>query len=58
MNHFWYAVPLIASVSLVYAATRHELMPHILRHAARVAAWITVFLVVVYLILWLMLRQV
>ena len=27
----WYAVPLIVAVSLVYAATRHELMEPILR---------------------------
>lgn len=31
----WYAVPLIVSVSLVCAATRHELMRPIVEHGAR-----------------------
>ena len=40
----WYAVPLIVCVSLVCAATRHELMRPILEHAARFAAWLLVFM--------------
>lgn len=44
---FWYAVPLITSVSLVYAATRHEEMGPILIHAFRFAVWIVVFMVIV-----------
>ncbi len=40
----WYAVPLIVSVSLVCAATRHELMAPILSHAARFAMWLVVFM--------------
>jgi hypothetical protein len=44
---FWYAVPLITSVSLVCAATRHEDMQAILIHAARFALWILVFMGVV-----------
>lgn len=43
----WYAVPLITSVSLVYAATRHEEMDHILIHAARFAIWVVVFMAIV-----------
>jgi hypothetical protein len=43
----WYAVPLITSVSLVYAATRHEQMGQILIHALRFAIWIVVFMAVV-----------
>jgi hypothetical protein len=43
----WYAVPLITSVSLVYAATRHEEMGHILIHAARFAIWVVVFMAIV-----------
>ncbi len=50
----WYAVPLIVSVSLVCAATRHEELPPILNHAARFGAWIVVFMLVVMAILWLM----
>ncbi|HEX3598984.1 MAG TPA: hypothetical protein VHU84_02505 [Lacipirellulaceae bacterium] len=43
----WYAVPLITSVSLVCAATRHEEMNAILAHAARFALWIVVFMAIV-----------
>jgi hypothetical protein len=48
---FWYALPLIASVSLVYAATRHEDVGEILLHALRVAVWIAGFMVIVFGIL-------
>lgn len=43
----WYAVPLIVSVSLVCAATRHEQMGPILNHAVRFGLWIVVFMGVV-----------
>ena len=48
---FWYALPLIACVSLVYAATRHEEVGDILRHALRVGLWIVGFMVLVFGIL-------
>jgi hypothetical protein len=51
-NQLWYTMPLIVSVSLVYAATRHEDMPSILQHAVRFAAWIAVFLAGLGVILW------
>ncbi len=43
----WYALPLVASVSLVCAATRHEEMHAILIHAARFALWVLVFMGIV-----------
>ena len=43
----WYAVPLIVSVSLVCAATRHEQIGPILNHAVRFSLWIVVFMAVV-----------
>ena len=43
----WYALPLVTSVSLVCAATRHEEMSAILAHAARFALWIVVFMGIV-----------
>ena len=52
---FWYAVPLIIVISLVYAATRHEAMDPLLRHAARVGGWIVGLMAAVGLILWLIL---
>jgi hypothetical protein len=47
----WYALPLITSVSLVYAATRHEAMGPILIHALRFALWILVFMAIVFAVL-------
>ena len=43
----WYALPLITSVSLVCAATRHEEMNAILAHAFRFGLWIVVFMGIV-----------
>jgi hypothetical protein len=42
----WYALPLVVSVSLVCAATRHELMRPILQHAMRFGVWVIVFMAV------------
>ena len=56
-TRLWYAIPLITSVSLVCAATRHEEMNQILIHALRFAIWIVVFmgivLCVIQLLSWL-----
>jgi hypothetical protein len=46
-TRLWYAVPLITTVSLVCAATRHEAMGPILIHAARFAVWVIVFMAIV-----------
>ncbi len=43
--NLWYAVPLIVSVSLVCAATRHEEIGPILSHAFRFGVWVVVFMV-------------
>ena len=51
---FWYAVPLIVAVSLVYAATRYEQTEMILHHALRTAVWIVGLMVMVFVVLWLM----
>ncbi len=57
INSFWYALPLIVSVSLVYAATRHEDVGAILSHALRAALWIVGFMVLVFgilnLVMWI-----
>jgi hypothetical protein len=47
----WYALPLITSVSLVCAATRHEQMGPILIHAARFAVWVLVFMGIILCVL-------
>ena len=52
----WNAAPLVAAISLVYAATRHEDMRPILIHAARMAGLIVGFnaaiMVVLFAISW------
>ena len=51
INDFWYALPLILAVSLVYAATRHERMGPILIHAVRIGAWIAGFMAIIFVVL-------
>jgi hypothetical protein len=50
-KQLWYALPLVVSVSLVYGATRHELLRPILEHAYRTAFWMVTFIGVIFLIL-------
>ena len=50
-NRMWYALPLIVVISLVYAATRHEVMQPILQHAFRFGMSIIGFMIIVFLVL-------
>ncbi len=50
-NRLWYSLPLVVVISLVYAATRHELMRPILEHAVRFGLWILGFMAIVFLVL-------
>jgi Na+/alanine symporter len=50
-TQWWYALPLIVAISLVYGATRHERMTPILYHAWRTAKWILGFMAVIVVIL-------
>ena len=50
-SRMWYSLPLVVVISLVYAATRHELMKPILEHAFRFGLWILGFMAVVFLVL-------
>lgn len=56
ITRLWYAVPLIVAISLVYGATRHELMRPILQHAWHFAVWMLGFMVVLFGVLWLVSR--
>lgn len=47
-GRMWYSVPLVVVISLVYAATRHELMGPILEHALRFGLWVIGFMAVVF----------
>lgn len=51
MRHIWYALPLIVAISLVYAATRHEAMGSILKHAMGCGMWIAGLMVLVLVLL-------
>ena len=53
-NDLWYALPLIVSVSLVYAATRHEDMGPILNHSLRIGVWICGFMAIIFAVLLLL----
>ena len=48
---FWYALPLLVSVSLVYGATRHEFMGPILEQSFRSGIWIAGFMAVIFVLL-------
>lgn len=50
-SQLWFSVPLIVAISLVYGATRHELMVPILQHAWQTAKWIVGFMLVIAVIL-------
>lgn len=51
-NQLWYLFPLVVTVSLVYGATRHELMKPILANALHTAFWILGFMAVIFLVLY------
>jgi hypothetical protein len=53
-NQFWYLLPLLVTVSLVYGATRHELMQPILVHAYKSAVWMVSFMFTVFAVLWVL----
>jgi hypothetical protein len=50
-NQLWYLIPLVIVISLVYGATRHELMGPILANAWRFGAWVMTFIAVIFVIL-------
>jgi len=50
----WHAIPIILVVSLVYGATRHELVGPILHNAYRTVVWIISFMAVIFAILWVL----
>jgi hypothetical protein len=51
INQLWYVMPLVVSISLVYGATRHELIGPILHNSFRAVVWIIGFMGSIFLIL-------
>jgi hypothetical protein len=55
---YWFVLPLVVSISLVYAASRHESWPRIWWHATRLSLWILGILVLTTALLLLINTQV
>ena len=53
-HNFWYVLPLLVSISLVYAATRHESLRDILQGAVKIGAWFGGFVGVAMLVVYLL----
>lgn len=53
-SQLWHLVPLIIAVSLVYGATRHELLGPILHHAWKTVVWMLTFMGVIFAILFVL----
>ena len=51
-GRWWYAFPLIVSISLVYGATRHEHLVPILVNAYKSAVWILTFMAIIFVVIW------
>ncbi len=51
-GRWWYALPLIVSISLVYGATRHEHLVPILVNAYKSAVWILTFMAIIFVVIW------
>jgi hypothetical protein len=57
INVYWFVLPLIIAISLVYAASRHEEWSLIFKHALRLSGTILVILVAATLLLLLVNTQ-
>jgi len=49
----WYSIPLVVAISLVYAASKHELTAPLLRTAWQTAVWMLSFMGFVLLMMWM-----
>lgn len=58
LNIYWFVLPLVIAISLVYAASRHESWRLIWSHAARLCALILGVLVLTTVVLLLINTQV
>jgi len=54
VDPLWFALPLLVTVSLVYAATRHEEMAPIVRHAARFGLLVVIVMGILLAVLFAM----
>lgn len=56
IHEWWYALPLIVVVSLVYSGTRYERPDDILVGSVRSVVWVCGFMGIIFAILWLVSR--
>ena len=54
LHDLWYALPLVASVSLVYSATRAEHLGPILANAVRFGGWVIGFMASAFAVLYIL----
>ena len=50
-SQFWYLLPLLVTISLVYGATRHELLGPILHNAYQSGVWMLGFMLSIFAVL-------
>jgi hypothetical protein len=55
---YWFVLPLVVAISLVYSASRHESWPRIWYHASKLCLWILGLLVLTTALLLLINTQV
>jgi len=55
---YWFILPLVAAISLVYSASRHEDWPRIWAHSLRLCTWIIGILIATTALLLLINTQV
>jgi hypothetical protein len=55
---YWFVLPLVVAISLVYSASRHEAWPKIWGHALRLCTWILGLMVLTTALLLLINTQV
>ena len=48
----WWSLPLIAVISLVYGATRHERIGDIVVHSWKSAVWVVSFMLMIFAVIW------
>ena len=51
INIYWFVLPLVVVISLVFSATRHEHWQPIVSGAIRTGIWLLVFLGIFFLVL-------
>tara|TARA_Y100000588_G_C13710989_1_gene692915 strand:+ start:123 stop:320 length:198 start_codon:yes stop_codon:yes gene_type:complete len=51
INVYWFVLPLVIIISLVFSATRHEHWKPIVSGAIRTGTWLLVFLAIFFLLL-------